>query len=105
MCPQVDAADAQVVAGADEAWLELQGLGVGLHCLLAAVPVSQRGPQAVPQQVVLQKVTTAAEEEKSPDRLRQRVVVIGTGSQAGRKTWIKRLVFSLLKAWEWSESF
>ena len=55
MCTQVDATDAQVVARSDEARLQLQGPGVGLHRLLAAVPVGQRGPQPVPQQVVLRK--------------------------------------------------
>lgn len=53
MCPKVDAADAEVISGADEAWLELQSSGVGLHCLLAAVAISQRGPQPIPQQIVL----------------------------------------------------
>lgn len=53
MCPQVYTADAQVVAGPDKAWLQLQGSRVSLHRLLTPIPVRQRGPQAVPQQVVL----------------------------------------------------
>lgn len=53
MRPQVDAADAQVVSGADESRLQLQGSSVRLHRLLAAVAVGQRGAQAVPQEVVL----------------------------------------------------
>lgn len=50
---QVDAADSQVVSGANESRLQLQSSGVRLHGLLAAAPVGQRGPQPVPQQVVL----------------------------------------------------
>lgn len=53
MSAQVNAADAQVVTGPDEARLQLQGSRVGLHRLLAAVAVGQRGAQPVPQQVIL----------------------------------------------------
>ncbi|KAG9329068.1 hypothetical protein JZ751_008173 [Albula glossodonta] len=47
----VDIADAQVVAGADVARLQLQGPGVGLQRLLTAAPIGQRGPQPVPQKL------------------------------------------------------
>lgn len=59
---QVDAADAQVVSGPDEAGLQLQSSRVRLHRLLAAVAVRQRGAETVPQQVVLntQEVTSSA---------------------------------------------
>lgn len=40
VCTQVDAADAQVVARANETRLELQCSGVCFHCLLAAVSIS-----------------------------------------------------------------
>lgn len=53
VCSQVDAADAEVVSGADEAGLQLQRSSVGLNSLLAAVSVSKSRPQSVPQQVVL----------------------------------------------------
>lgn len=53
VCSQVDAADAEVISGADEAGLQLQSSGVGLNSLLAAVTVSQSRPQPVPQQIVL----------------------------------------------------
>lgn len=53
VCSQVDAADAEVVSGADEAGLQLQSSGVGLNSLLAAVSVSQSCPQTVPEQIVL----------------------------------------------------
>lgn len=55
MCTQVDAADAQVIAGPDEAGLEFQRSRVRLHRLLAAVPVCKRRPQAIPQKVVLEE--------------------------------------------------
>lgn len=55
MCAQVDAADAQVVAGPDEPGLELQGSCVRLHRLLAAVPVCEGRPQTIPQKVVLEE--------------------------------------------------
>lgn len=41
---QVDAADSQIVSGADESGLQLQGSGVRLHRLLAAVSVCQSRP-------------------------------------------------------------
>ncbi len=53
VCPQVNTADAQVVAGPDEPRLQLKGSRVSLHRLLTPVPVRQRGPKAVPQQVIL----------------------------------------------------
>lgn len=53
VCSQVDAADAEVVSGADEARLELQSSCVGLNSFLAAVSVSQSRTQSVPQQIVL----------------------------------------------------
>lgn len=53
MCSQVDAADAEVVSGADEAGLQFQSSGVGLDSLLATVSVGQSCPQPVPQQIVL----------------------------------------------------
>lgn len=56
VCPQVNAADAQVVAGPDEARLQLEGSRVGLHRLLAAVAIRQRGAQPIPQKVVLEWV-------------------------------------------------
>lgn len=56
VCPQVNAADAQVVAGPDEARLQLEGSCVGLHRLLAAVAIRQRGTQSIPQKVVLEWV-------------------------------------------------
>lgn len=55
VCPQVNTADAQVVAGPDKPRLQLQGSCVSLHCLLASISIRQRGPEAVPQQVVLHK--------------------------------------------------
>lgn len=54
VCTQVDAADAQVVAGPDEAGLEFQRSCVRLHRLLAAVPVCKGRPQTIPQKVVLE---------------------------------------------------
>ena len=54
VCAQVDAADAQVVAAADEARLQFQGRPVGGHGLLRAAAVGQRGAQLVPEQVVLE---------------------------------------------------
>lgn len=53
VCSQVDAADSQVVSGPDEPGLQIQCSSVRLHRLLAAVPISQRCSQPVPQQVVL----------------------------------------------------
>lgn len=53
VCPQVDAADAEVVSGADETGLQIQSSGVGFNSLLAAVSISQSRPQSVPQQIVL----------------------------------------------------
>lgn len=73
---QVDAADAQVVAGPNEARLELQGSGVGFHCLLAAVPVSQCGTQAVPQQVVLEE-TDRGKESTPEGRMMTHSIVVG----------------------------
>ena len=55
MCTQVDAADAQVVAGPDEPRLEFQRSRVRLHRLLAAVPVCKGRPQTIPQKVVLEE--------------------------------------------------
>lgn len=51
--PEVDAADAQIISGADESRLQFQGPSVGFHRLLTAVAIGQRGTQAVPEQVVL----------------------------------------------------
>lgn len=45
---QVNAADAQVVAGPDEPGLEFQRSCVRLHRLLAAVPVCKGRPQTIP---------------------------------------------------------
>lgn len=53
VCSQVDAADPEVVSGADEAGLQLQSSGVSLDCLLAAISVGQSRSQAIPQQIVL----------------------------------------------------
>lgn len=53
VCPQVNAADAKVVARSDKAWMQLKGSRVSLHRFLAPVPVCQRGSQAIPQQIVL----------------------------------------------------
>lgn len=64
--PQVDAADAQVVSGADESGLQLQSSGVGFHRLLAAVAVGQRGAQTVPQQVVLKPHVTSSDHTCDP---------------------------------------
>lgn len=50
---QIDAADAQVVSGPNEAGLQVQRSAVRLHRLLAAVAIRQRRSQTVPQQVVL----------------------------------------------------
>lgn len=52
---QVDAADAQVVAGADVSRLELQCPAICGHGLFTAIPVGQGGTQLVPQKVVLQE--------------------------------------------------
>lgn len=57
VCPQINAADTQVVAGPDEARLQLEGSRVGLHRLLAAVAIRQRGAQSIPQKVVLEWVS------------------------------------------------
>lgn len=46
---QVDAADPQVVSGADETWLDLQCSRVGLHSFLTAVSICQGCPKTVPQ--------------------------------------------------------
>lgn len=53
MCPQVDTADSQVVATANETGLQLQSSPVGGHGLLWPASVGERGPQLIPQQVVL----------------------------------------------------
>lgn len=55
MSPQVDAADAEVIARPDIAGLELQGSAVRSHCFLTLVPVGQGGPKLVPEQIVLGK--------------------------------------------------
>ncbi len=65
MSAHVNAADAEVVTWADEAGLQLQGSGIGLHSLLAAISISQRRPQPIPQQVVLYTPTA----KKNPLRL------------------------------------
>lgn len=55
MGPQVDAANAQVVAGADVAWLQLQSPAIGSHGLFTPIPIGQGGTQLVPQKVILEE--------------------------------------------------
>lgn len=62
----INEADAKVVTWADESGLELQGFVVGLHSLLAAISISQRRPQPIPQQVVLYTPTAKKINKKNP---------------------------------------
>ena len=50
---QIDAADAEIVAGADKAGAELKRTPICVQGLEAAVAVGQRGAQLVPQQAIL----------------------------------------------------
>ena len=83
---QVDAGDAQVVAGADVSGRESEGVSVRLHRLLTPPPVSQRRPQLVPQQRLL---TPRGGHDKHPDASEYRLP--NAASQFAGSTRIRKI--------------